>query len=122
MNPVGRRLSSFLPQRVLFPESLTGYEVVEFFRELRGAAQTRTGEVLRVPYAGFIGPDLHAGFQRFVRQIESALIGIRAGLSQADPGGAAKMERMILVTVIEIVCRRRDGEMFTILPPGETTC
>jgi Cu-processing system ATP-binding protein len=47
MDPVGRRLSSFLPQRVLFPESLTGFEVVEFFRELRGVARPRTAEVLR---------------------------------------------------------------------------
>jgi Cu-processing system ATP-binding protein len=46
-DPVGRRLCSFLPQRVVFPESLTGHEVVEFFRELRGAVPARTGEVLR---------------------------------------------------------------------------
>ena len=46
-DPVGRRLCSFLPQRVVFPESLTGYEVVDFFRQLRGAPPGRTDEVLR---------------------------------------------------------------------------
>jgi Cu-processing system ATP-binding protein len=38
---------SFLPQRVAFPDSLTGREVVEFYRSLRGAASERTAEVLR---------------------------------------------------------------------------
>lgn len=43
-----RRAISFLPQRVSFPEALTGLEVVEFYRRLRGAAATRSGEVLRL--------------------------------------------------------------------------
>jgi Cu-processing system ATP-binding protein len=42
-----RSLLSFLPQRVAFPESLTGREVVEFYRQLRGIAAPRTGEALR---------------------------------------------------------------------------
>jgi Cu-processing system ATP-binding protein len=43
-----RRALSFLPQKVSFPESLTGREVVEFYRRLRGAAPGRTDDVLRV--------------------------------------------------------------------------
>jgi Cu-processing system ATP-binding protein len=43
-----RRALSFLPQKVSFPESLTGREVVEFYRRLRGAAPERTDDVLRV--------------------------------------------------------------------------
>ncbi len=35
--PAARRLISFLPQRVAFPEALTGNDVVEFYRRLRGA-------------------------------------------------------------------------------------
>jgi Cu-processing system ATP-binding protein len=46
-DPVARRASSFLPQRVHFPDSLTGREVVEFFRELRRVPPARTDEVLR---------------------------------------------------------------------------
>jgi Cu-processing system ATP-binding protein len=42
-----REVLSFLPQRVSFPEALTGHEVVEFYRALRGAAPARTGEVLK---------------------------------------------------------------------------
>ena len=42
-----RRLTSFLPQRVAFPEALTGREVVEFYRGLRGVAAGRTDVVLR---------------------------------------------------------------------------
>ncbi len=42
-----RAVCSFLPQRVSFPESLTGREVIEFYRRLRGVASHRTGEVLR---------------------------------------------------------------------------
>jgi len=42
-----RRAISFLPQRVSFPESLTGREVVEFYRRLRGVAPHRSDAVLR---------------------------------------------------------------------------
>lgn len=35
-DPRARTVLSFLPQRVAFPESLTGREVVEFYRRLRG--------------------------------------------------------------------------------------
>jgi Cu-processing system ATP-binding protein len=45
--PSARRLTSFLPQRVAFPDALTGREVVEFYRMLRGARETRTDAVLR---------------------------------------------------------------------------
>ena len=37
--PAARRAISYLPQRVSFPEALTGLEVVEFYRRLRGAAR-----------------------------------------------------------------------------------
>jgi Cu-processing system ATP-binding protein len=35
-DPRARRVLSFLPQRVAFPESLTGREVIDFYRRLRG--------------------------------------------------------------------------------------
>ena len=46
--PAARRSISYLPQRVSFPESLTGAEVVEFYRRLRGSSLERTKEVLRM--------------------------------------------------------------------------
>ena len=46
--PAAREAISYLPQRVSFPESLTGLEVVEFYRRLRTCAPERTGEVLRL--------------------------------------------------------------------------
>jgi Cu-processing system ATP-binding protein len=46
--PAARRVLSFLPQKVSFPDSLTGREVVEFYRRLRGVEPARTEEVLRV--------------------------------------------------------------------------
>jgi Cu-processing system ATP-binding protein len=45
--PGARELVSYLPQRVSFPEALTGREVLEFFRALRGTAPGRTDEALR---------------------------------------------------------------------------
>lgn len=42
-----RRPLSFLPQRSSFPESLTGREVLEFYRSLRGVTPQRVQEVLR---------------------------------------------------------------------------
>jgi len=47
-HPDTRRLLSFLPQRVSFPDSLTGREVVEFYRRLRGSDPRRTDAVLHV--------------------------------------------------------------------------
>jgi Cu-processing system ATP-binding protein len=46
-DPVARRICSFLPQRVAFPEALTGREVVEFYRQLRGAPLDATDRVLK---------------------------------------------------------------------------
>lgn len=43
-----RRALSFLPQKVSFPESLTGREVIEFYRRLRRVAPERTDAVLHV--------------------------------------------------------------------------
>lgn len=45
--PEARRSLSFLPQKVSFPDSLTGHEVVDFYRRLRGAPASREAEVLR---------------------------------------------------------------------------
>ena len=46
-DPEARRISSFLPQKVTFPESLSGREVVDFYRALRRAGRERTDAVLR---------------------------------------------------------------------------
>ena len=45
--PAARRVLSYLPQKVSFPEALTGHEVVEFYRELRGAPAERSLKALR---------------------------------------------------------------------------
>jgi Cu-processing system ATP-binding protein len=42
-----RRIASFLPQRVSFPDALTGREVVEFYRQLRDLDPTRSEAVLK---------------------------------------------------------------------------
>ncbi|HET7292460.1 MAG TPA: ABC transporter ATP-binding protein [Vicinamibacteria bacterium] len=45
--PEARSVLSYLPQEVSFPDALTGREVVEFYRELRGAPAERIPQVLR---------------------------------------------------------------------------
>ena len=45
--PETREVLSFLPQRVAFPDSLTGLEVVEFYRSLRHVPGERTPTVLK---------------------------------------------------------------------------
>ncbi len=45
--PAARRVLSYLPQRVGFPEALSAREVLEFYRALRGVAAARTDEMLR---------------------------------------------------------------------------
>jgi len=46
-DPAARTLSSFLPQRVTFPDALTGREVVEFYRQLRDLDSARSDAVLK---------------------------------------------------------------------------
>ena len=46
-SPAAREALSFLPQRASFPEALTGREVLEFYRSLRGVAASRVDEVLK---------------------------------------------------------------------------
>ncbi|MFI5183472.1 MAG: ABC transporter ATP-binding protein [Vicinamibacteria bacterium] len=46
-DPEAREILSFLPQRVSFPESLSGREVLEFYRSLRGVASARVDDVLK---------------------------------------------------------------------------
>lgn len=47
LDPRGRLSCSFLPQRVSFPETLTGREVVEFYRRLRRAPADAADRVLK---------------------------------------------------------------------------
>jgi Cu-processing system ATP-binding protein len=51
--PAAREVLSFLPQRVSFPEALSGREVLEFYRSLRGVETARVDAVLR--FAGLNG-------------------------------------------------------------------
>jgi Cu-processing system ATP-binding protein len=44
--PEARQVLSYLPQKVSFPDALTGREVVEFYRELRGAPAEGVPRVL----------------------------------------------------------------------------
>jgi Cu-processing system ATP-binding protein len=46
-DPVARRVCSYLPQKVSFPDALTGWEVVEFYRSIRQVPEQRSLEVLR---------------------------------------------------------------------------
>jgi Cu-processing system ATP-binding protein len=48
LRPEARRLLSFLPQRVAFPDALSGREVVEFYARLRGVDLRRVEAVLRL--------------------------------------------------------------------------
>jgi Cu-processing system ATP-binding protein len=47
LRPSARRAISYLPQKVAFPDALTGRDVLEFHRALRSAPAGRTSEVLR---------------------------------------------------------------------------
>ncbi len=45
--PSARAMCSFLPQRVSFPDALTGREVLKFYCALRGGSAARADDVLR---------------------------------------------------------------------------
>ena len=47
LDPAARRAISYLPQKVAFPEAVTGHEVVDFYRRLRGAPLERVDAALR---------------------------------------------------------------------------
>ena len=46
-DPAARESFSFLPQKVSFPDTLTGHEVLEFYRSLRGVTAARAGDVMK---------------------------------------------------------------------------
>ena len=48
LDPQARAALSFLPQKVSFPEALTGREALDFYRTLRGSTPARVEEVLRL--------------------------------------------------------------------------
>jgi len=111
-NPVARRLCSFLPQRVVFPESLTGREVVEFFRELRGAPPARTGEVLRfASLNGAAGRPVHTYSGGMVQRLglavatlpDAPLLLLDEPTAALDPDGLAAFYTLIHE-------RRREGK------------
>jgi len=45
--PEAREVLSYLPQRVSFPDALSGREVLEFYRSLRGVSASRVDAVLK---------------------------------------------------------------------------
>lgn len=47
-NPHARKLLSYLPQKVSFPDSLTAREVLQFYRRLRGVAADRVSASLQL--------------------------------------------------------------------------
>ena len=47
LDPSARQACSFLPQKVSFPESLTGHEIVEFYGALRGVPAARAREIMK---------------------------------------------------------------------------
>jgi Cu-processing system ATP-binding protein len=47
-DPSARRLLSFLPQKVAFPDTLTGREVVEFYARLRGLDASRVAAAVEL--------------------------------------------------------------------------
>ena len=46
-DPRAREYFSFLPQKVSFPDTLTGHEVLEFYRSLRGVTAERARDVMK---------------------------------------------------------------------------
>ena len=48
IDPAAREVCSFLPQRVGFPDALTGREVISFYTALRGGSRDRGAAVLRM--------------------------------------------------------------------------
>ena len=46
-DPAARQATAFLPQRVAFPDALTGREVIEFYCGLRGSGRARVDEALK---------------------------------------------------------------------------
>jgi Cu-processing system ATP-binding protein len=46
-DPTAREWVSFLPQKVSFPDTLTGHEVLEFYRSLRGVTAERARDVMK---------------------------------------------------------------------------
>lgn len=77
-----KRLMSFLPQRVVFSDQLTGREVLEFYCRLRRIPSQRIDEILNTPNFHFNG-----FFEKSVSQFSGGMIQ-RLGLAVACLPGA----------------------------------
>lgn len=106
--PAARAELSFLPQRVTFPEALTGREIVEFYRQLRGAAAGSGAEVLQFASLNGAGERPVATYSGGMTQrlgLAVAMLGNAGALLLDEPTAALDPDG--LVAFDELIRRRR---------------
>ena len=105
----GRRALSFLPQRVAFPESLTGREVVEFYRRIRGTTAEDARAVMKFASLNGAGDRVVSGYSGGMVQrlgLAVAMLGEAAVLLLDEPTAALDPDG--LCAFYGLVERRRE--------------
>ena len=111
LDPRARRLCSFLPQRVAFPEALSGREVVEFYRQLRGAPRGAATEALALASLnGASGRPIGGYSGGMVQRLGLAVASLGASRLLLLDEPTAALDADGLATFYELIGqRRRDG-------------
>lgn len=103
-DPTARRVCAFLPQRVSFPEQLTGREVLEFYSALRGRAAGHIDATLRAVSLGAAASRLTGTYsggmtQRLglavVLMSDAPLMLLDEPTAALDPDGLAAFHAMV---------------------------
>lgn len=95
-----RERIGYLPESVAFAESLTGREVVSFFRSARGVAKSRVGEVLERVGLTYAADRQVRGYSRGMRQrlgLAVALVATPDILVLDEPTGGLDQDGLTLV-------------------------
>ena len=110
-----RRACSFLPQRVSFPETLTGREVVEFYRRLRQAPDDAADRVLKFASLNGAGSRMVGTYSGGMVQrlgLAVATLGTTAVLLLDEPTAALDPDGLCAFYGLVEARRRAGGTVF----------
>ena len=100
-----RRMLSYLPQRVVFPDSMTAREILEFYARLRGLPPARVDDIIeRARFNGFTGKPTGEYSGGMIQRLGLALVSLADApillldepTANLDPEGVKRFREFVL--------------------------